>query len=64
MYLPAASCGVSVYRRIQQAFTAGGGEFKPERLSAMAIFTQEDLIRFTEMKLGLFQGTHYRETLL
>jgi hypothetical protein len=29
MKLPAASSGVSVYRRIQQAFTASGGEIQP-----------------------------------
>ena len=34
MKLPAASSGVSVYRRIQQAFTASGGEFNPERLTS------------------------------
>jgi len=33
MKLPAASSGVSVYRRIQQTFTASGGEFNLERLN-------------------------------
>ena len=37
MKLPAAGSGVSVYRRIHQAFTASGGEFNPERLKLLMI---------------------------